>query len=294
MVVTTLGEVKPLYTVKMYSEKRYRVVKFKRSGADDLYRVFSEPSPDVPPNTDKLENSLSRTRSRIIELGLCNDWDCFFTGTLNETKIDRFDLAGFRKILSQWIRDRRKAYGTEIKYLLVPEFHQSGAIHVHGFLSGIPADRMTSFDALSQTQAVPVRLLNHGFFRWDDFDKRFGFCSMAPIRDRDAAAFYICKYVSKDLCQRSSELGAHLFWASQNLRGAVPWGDCYVHSEYLDQFLTHDYDFCSVGWIRPSEVSGLDWSFDADGDIDPRVRMRKSSSYRCSFRIQSSGTASCL
>lgn len=271
MVVTSLGVVKPLYTVKAFNEQRYRVVKFKRAVFDDEgFRVDHHPDPEKEPNTEKLDNSLSRTRSRIIELGLCNPWTYFFTGTLSGEKADRFDLKGFQKKLSQWMRDRKKAYQTDLKYLLVPEFHEDGAVHVHGFLSGLPDSRLTSFDDLGKTQPIPVRLLHHGFSRWDDFDRKFGFCSLAPIRDRDAAAFYISKYVSKNLCQRASELGAHLFWASQGLRSALPWGDCYTHSEYLDQFLTHKYDFCEVGWVRPSEVPGLDWTFDTPEGLDFR------------------------
>ena len=269
MVITPCGVVKPLYTVKVFHDQRYRVVKFKRSVFDDSsFQVDHKPDPEKEPNTEKLENSLSRSRSRIIELGLCNPWTYFFTGTLSGEKVDRFDMKGFQKKLSQWMRDRKKAYQSDLKYLLVPEFHENGAVHVHGFLSGIPISCLTSFDDLGKIQPIPVRLLRHGFSRWDDFDKKFGFCSLAPIRDRDAAAFYISKYVSKNLCQRASELNAHLFWASQGLASARPLGDCYTHSDYLDQFLTHKYDFCEVGWVRPSNCPGLDWTFDTPEGLD--------------------------
>ena len=84
-------------------------------------------------NTEKLEENIIRTRSRIEELAYCNSWDWFFTGTLDPNKYDRSDLEKFHKDLTQWLRDYNKKFKLHIKFLLIPELQSDGVSwHVHG------------------------------------------------------------------------------------------------------------------------------------------------------------------
>ena len=59
----------------------------------------------------------------VLQYALCNPWDYFFTGTIDRTKFNRFDLATYQSRLSQFIRDKRKKYHSQIQFLLVPEHH---------------------------------------------------------------------------------------------------------------------------------------------------------------------------
>ena len=52
-------------------------------------------------NNKKLDNSLSRSRQKIQEYILCNDFDFFCTFTLDQTKYDRYNLDKFIKDFSQ-------------------------------------------------------------------------------------------------------------------------------------------------------------------------------------------------
>lgn len=63
----------------------------------------------------------------------------------------------------------------------------------------------------------------------------FGFCSLAPIRDPIATAYYITKYISKDLSQRGSDLGQHLYFHSRPLRKAFKASDVYLYNRPLDE-----------------------------------------------------------
>lgn len=245
--------VSPDYVIVRFTDQIYKIVRFNRSHSS----VFLGPRDASPPASydEKLAASFSRTRRVILELGLCNHWEWFFTCTLDPNKWDRYDLAGFNKALSQWIRDMRKKYKSKIEYLLIPEPHKDGAWHMHGLISGLPLSCLSDFIP----GVHPPKLCNRGYKNWGDYSGKFGFCSLSPIRDRVRVGFYITKYITKDLCQRKSELGCHLYYPSQKLNRASPVSEVIGNCSELNSFLTHHYKFCSTGLTRPSD--GLDWTF---------------------------------
>lgn len=150
----------------------------------------------------KQDSNLQRAKSTITELGLCNDWDYFVTLTLS-SEWDRLNLKVWQKSLTQSLRDYSKKYGQKITYLLVPEKHKDGAWHMHGFISGIPPDRL-------------IRNEN-GYLDWPDYAKKYGFISFKKIRNHTRASRYISKYVTKDTTRSVTDYGGHLFYASQGL-----------------------------------------------------------------------------
>lgn len=82
---------------------------------------------------------------------------------------------------------------------------------------------------------APQRLVDGGFLNWPDYMTTFGFCSLAPIRDAIATAYYITKYISKDLSRRQSDLGKHLYFHSRPLRKAFKASDVYLYNRPLDE-----------------------------------------------------------
>lgn len=251
----------PVYNIVSFTEKIYKIVKFNRSFGD-LPHLEKHEEYD-----EKLSQSFSRARATVLDLGLCNNWDYFFTGTLDPKKYDRRNLAKFHKDLTQWIRDKRKVYGTALDFLLVPEPHADGCWHVHGFIAGIPRSALSPFDPSRH----PLRLCNRGYLNWDDYAMKFGFCSLAPIKDPFRVAWYMCKYVSKELSSRASELGAHLYYCSRGLNRSRKCAEVFYSSAELDRFLSHHYKFCSTGFSKPAD--GLDWTFPLifDENIPPLV-----------------------
>lgn len=182
----------PVHSIHEYANGIYKVVTFKGSrDPDNAYLRI----PDATQHYDnKLDNSFSRARNMVLQYALCNSWDYFFTGTIDRAKFDRFNLDVYQSRLSQFVRDKRKKYQSQIQYLLVPEQHKDGAWHIHGLISGLPEDAISLF-----APPAPQRLIDGGFLNWPDYMTTFGFCSLAPIRDAIATAYYITKYISKDL-----------------------------------------------------------------------------------------------
>ena len=59
------------------------------------------------------KKGLSRTKSKIFELALCNSWEWFATLTLNPEYHDRKDLKSYKARLSTWIKNYNRLHKNE-------------------------------------------------------------------------------------------------------------------------------------------------------------------------------------
>lgn len=99
--------ISPLHSIHQYSEEIYKVVAFKGIRDPENPRVRDR---EHEQHYDaKLNEAFCRAKSLVLQYALCNPWDWFFTGTLDETKFNRYNLDGYQQKLSQFIRDKRKA-----------------------------------------------------------------------------------------------------------------------------------------------------------------------------------------
>lgn len=249
------------YLVYRYTDQIYKIIKFKSTLVpirDSGIDFTSHKNYDV-----KLDNSLSRTRRLILEKALCNPWSHFVTLTIDPNKFDRYNLSSFYKVFSQWLRDKRKK-GFDIKYLLVPELHNTdNSWHLHGLFYGLPP--LQKFSSLiNSPKKIPLKLLYSDFEYWQDYWDKFGFCSFGAIRSPVRSAFYVSKYITKDHNKLVSSLGAKMFYCSQGLNIPLLQMEVYGHSSKLDEFLQQDYDFCSVGMTKVND--GLTWDFALEFD----------------------------
>lgn len=258
--------ISPFYSIHQYGEGIFKVVAFKGNRDPDF--VYLRDREDDQHYENKLDSNFSRARSLVLQYALCNPWDYFFTGTLDKAKMDRYDLDTFASRLMQFIRDKRKKYQAKFQVLLIPEHHDDGAWHMHGLVYGLPEEFLSPF-----APPAPLKLIEGGFLNWPDYMNKFGFCSLAPIRDRVATAYYVSKYVSKDLSRRSADLGKHLYFHSRPLKKAEKMSDIYLYHRPLEECCTQEYDFCKVGmvqdqpWYFPYLWEGADFSVE---DLNPQ------------------------
>lgn len=174
-------------------------------------------------NTDKLDESLSRTRATIFELAMCNEWEYFLTLTLNPEQHDRHDLNDYKKKLSVWIKNYNRLHGTKIKYLLIPELHNDRkSWHMHGLVMELPETHLTEFKA---TETLPVAILieiakGNKVYDWPAYRKAFGYITITKIRNAESVSKYITKYITKDLIKTKIELNNHLYYCSKGLKRA--------------------------------------------------------------------------
>lgn len=146
-----------------------------------------------------------------------------------------------------------------MQYLLIPEAHKDGAWHVHSLLSGLPDNVLRRF-----RPPEPQKLVNSDYMNWTDYMDKFGFCSLGRVNHPVATAFYITKYVSKDLSSRGKDVGKHLYFHSRPLRKAEHASNVYFYNPGLDAVSVHDHDFCKTGmvqdetWIFPYQWDGME------------------------------------
>lgn len=82
--------------------------------------------------TFKILNSLTRSKQKLFDYAMENNFDYFFTGTFNKNRTDYKKMVRY---ITQMIRDLRKK-GYDIKYILIPELHADMVNwHLHGLLS---------------------------------------------------------------------------------------------------------------------------------------------------------------
>lgn len=230
-----------------------KILKIENPGAvyvhkyrDNLYKVVTAVQPpdfmpsekkEKPPDSRWFSN-LARARVAIEEYALCNPWQYFVTFTIDGEKLSRDNLENFRVKLNQMIRDLRRNYdGVEIPFLLVPELHPDAlskgrmAWHMHGLVN-LPGKFLVPFENRriygANHDKFPPRYIRdkirHGqpIYHWRHYDKAFGNNIVEPVRNADASARYLMKYVSKEQALTASHLeeGQHLYYVSRGLKRA--------------------------------------------------------------------------
>ena len=198
-------------TVKKYGDNIVKVSMLSScrvSGFEDSFNYV----PKSTVNDSKLDNNLSRAKSRVMEFALCNPWKYWCTFTISPEKYDRYNLKAYKKDFSEFIHTLNRSRIEKITYILIPEMHEDGAWHMHGFING-----------LSDTELKPTG--NFGkdgneYFTWPKYHYKFGFMSLSAIRDLERTAKYSMKYMTKDNSRNVTELGAHLYYASHGLKSA--------------------------------------------------------------------------
>lgn len=226
-------------------------------------------------------SNLIRAKRRVYELCACNSWDYFCTFTLRSS-YDRFNLAQWRKDFSQWLRNVRKLTGCDVKYVLVPEQHMNGCWHMHGMFFGLPSNEISAFvssdigdlntpDIVKQMKADFLN--RRGYLCWRRYNKKWGFCSLAPVRNAQACARYVSKYISKDMLGGALDSGAHMYYASQGLKvgetvdfGALvgDWDSSGLYhfcNDYIERWTTDDIHrlpiLCRIALERDTLVNNL-------------------------------------
>lgn len=214
---------------------------------------------DSPPvrgvNDSKLSCNIVRARSKIFELAFCNPWEWFFTATLDPAKYNRCDLTTFHSDLSQFIRDYNKKYKLSVKYLLIPELHSDKkSWHMHGFLLGLPPDHLHKFqigDKMGKKLADKVAK-GDSVYNWIPYLRKFGFCDLEPVKNPEACAKYVTKYISKELAHSVTEINAHLYYRSRGLAEAETIARGLFQSGTLGE-PSYTGDYASVWWLDFSD-----------------------------------------
>lgn len=210
---------------------------------------------------DKLDNNLSRAKSTVRDLAMCNDWFWWCTLTINRILHDRSDLKAYRKAFCKWMTNMNKVLkraGKEpIRYLLVAEKHEDGNWHMHGFMNGMQEDQLRIFTLEEKLPVFIREALKDGrkLYDWGAYHEQFGYISLERVRSQERAASYITKYMTKDVQRMVSEMGEHVYVASQGLKRpkivktGVPLAERYPAD--------WENEWCALSMLKSPEQSKL-------------------------------------
>ncbi len=136
------------------------------------------------PSESDLMRSMRRARTKVRDLALSNSFKWFVTLTLDQTKVDRYDVKEVTKKLNRWLSNQVTRQG--LKYILVPEHHKDGAIHFHGFFSG----------GLDAVDSGLTDRGGHSIYNLPQW--KLGFTTAIELYgDYSQAVGYVCKYIGK-------------------------------------------------------------------------------------------------
>ncbi len=206
----------------------------------------------------KLDVSVSRARAKIYEYAYCNDWEWFVTMTLDKQKYDRYDLETWHKDLTKWLQNYKRKIGKKIDFLLIPEKHSDGAWHIHGLLAGLPESVLSPFP-----KGTPL----HGsdYLNWEDYAKKFGYCSVGAVKSHEAVCGYVTKYATKDLSRLVDQVGSHMYYCSRDLNISEEYKKGFVYTGSLDFSPDYEGKHCSIKWV--DDLPSINRIFEQDDTI---------------------------
>lgn len=233
----TQSEVMRQCRMKTYPDGSYEIM------ASDM-PVFRLPGweersdkPDLSPkrkredaSAEDVERSMRRAASKLRDVALCNDFRYFVTLTLSPEKIDRHDMGALVRVLNRWADNRVRRHG--LRYVLVPERHKDGAIHLHGFFNeALPMVDSGTLKRPGIKQPRKPRSASERQ-RWLDEgaqivynipDWSLGFSTALELRgDYHAAVGYVCKYIRKE----QEKIGGRWYYSGGKLeKPAVSYPD---------------------------------------------------------------------
>lgn len=167
-----------------------------------------EPVCNLGNEEENIKRSVRRTKSKIYDIAKSNKWEWFVTFTFNPEKVDSFDYDIVTKKLSQWLKNIKRK-NENMKYLLVPEQHESGRWHFHGLFEKM--ENIVFVDSGKHDNKGRV-IYNVGSYK-------LGFSTATKISDLERACSYITKYTTKELCVVTK--GKKRYWHSKNVEMPV-------------------------------------------------------------------------
>lgn len=175
--------------------------------------------------------AVRRARGKVRDFALCTDFKYFVTLTLDQQKVDRYDIDVITSRLRTWLDNRVRRKG--LAYVLVPERHRDGAVHFHGFFndalecrdSGTIVPPEGGKPRRPRSEAEGRRWLARGghiVYNLPDWD--FGFTTaMELYGEYPKAVAYVCKYIGKDL--KAGKIGGRWYYSGGALGAPEMWLD---------------------------------------------------------------------
>ena len=212
---------------------------------------------------DYLQKSINRTKTKISDYILCNNFTHFITFTFDpknskvKTEENRHDLLKMSKLLMTWINSEQinhfRRHGQRFKYLIVPERHKNNAWHFHAVFEDYKNEIEDFYSSKNKYLTVDeIRSKNKKPKNQRGFLPRYtlGRSEIAPIKDKTKMSNYIKKYITKELI---NEKYKKRYWASRNLKTPEIIENIVDSSTTISkEYLLKEYDYHKI-YIIPKD-----------------------------------------
>lgn len=227
-----------------YPDGSKRVTQYKNPvlrGSGSV-EISSNGRSDKIPAEKKEENDrqyLFKVKRRIKDYVRSNDFKYFVTLTFGKNRKD--DEEKFKQ-LDNWLRYMKKKHGL-FDYILVPERHETGEIHLHGVFGECGMEMVDS----------GVKHKNRTIYNMPEW--RYGFTTISVIEHRGKTANYLVdSYMTKDNMDVVPK-GKKKYWSSNGLRKpVVSYSAEYTNYNVLPNWMNDDGDI-SIIEVPPSITS---------------------------------------
>ena len=204
---------------------------------------------------DYLQKSINRTKTKISDYVLCNNFTHFATFTFDpkNSKVNgeenRKDFKKMSSLLKNWLKTEQlnhfRHHGHKFKYLIVPERHKNGAWHFHALLENYKNEtanfytRKNNYITVSELKSKKKDKNRKFITRY-----KLGRSEIAPIKDKTKMSSYIKKYITKELIQ---DKNAKRYWSSRNLKQPEIIENFISEFQKIpEQFLTAKHDYHDI------------------------------------------------
>lgn len=234
-----------------------RIIKYRRPIVVENFATSSNglANEEMTHERDWLEKSINRTKTKISDLVLCNNFTHFVTFTFDaknpkvENEQNRHNFQKMSALLINWLKTEQqnhfRTHGVKFGYLIIPERHKNGAWHFHALFQDYrnpTADFYSSknpYITVKEIKTAKRQKNRHYLMRYN-----LGRSEICPIRDQTKMANYIKKYITKELI---TEPNAKRFWASRNLkRPEIIENFVNEHTKIPEQFKTQNHDYHEI------------------------------------------------
>lgn len=170
--------------------------------------------------------SIRRAKARLRDIALCNPMAYFVTFTLDQEKINRYDMVQITRHLNAWLSNQVQRRG--LKYVLVPELHRDGAVHFHGFINAalevVDSGTISMGGKPKRPRSGRQReqwLAGGGHVVYNLPGWPWGFTTAIPVYgDYSSAVSYVCKYIGKSMGGKTPEkIGGRWYYSGGDLAG---------------------------------------------------------------------------
>lgn len=177
----------------------------------------------------------------VLGYGLCNDWQYFFTGTIDPRVYNAASFDSVSKLISECFYRIRKKYGKSVKYMFILEQHKNGNYHAHGFCN-VPYEVINPNPLYINREGKRVRPSKSKFIQYgiDQNYYNLGLNTISPVINKDSVSDYCVKYMIK-MMSHGSKFAQSVF-KSKGLKTFEIQHGSFIGDDFKSCLGIYDYD----------------------------------------------------